>query len=64
MRGLELLTPPEMEKRFGLPPARIAMMPWKVAKTYVAVANLSGHAAVAIIHDVGNNEWRVVGYHD
>ena len=62
--GVEVLTPTEMEKKYGKPPARLSALPWKAPRTYVAIANLSGHAAVALLKDVGGGDWKVVGYHD
>ncbi len=61
--GIEVLTPAEMEKKYGKPPARLSAFPWKNATTYIAVANLSGRAAIALLHR-GRAGWRVVGYHD
>jgi|CXWL01.1.fsa_nt_gi hypothetical protein len=63
--GIEILTPAEMEKKYGKPPARLANLPWRTGKTMIAVANLSGHAAVAVLrqHPAGMG-WQVVGYHD
>ncbi len=60
---VEVLTPAEMEKKYGRPPSRLQAMPWQRSRTYVAVGNLSGRAAVAVIKDTGSG-WRVVGYHD
>jgi hypothetical protein len=62
--GIELLTPPEMEKKYGKPPARLSQFPWKAARTYIAVANLSGHAAVAVVQAQATHGWRVVAFHD
>jgi len=61
--GIEVLTPAEMEKKYGPPPARLSSLPWKSANTYVAVANLSGRAAVVLFHR-SRNGWRAVAYHD
>jgi hypothetical protein len=61
--GIEVLTPQEMEKKYGKPPARLANVPWKLPHTLIAVANLSGHAAVVIL-TAEVQGWRVVGYHD
>jgi hypothetical protein len=49
LEGLELLTPAEMETRYGKPPQRLASLPWKGPHTYIAVANLSGHPAVLVL---------------
>lgn len=64
LKGLEILTPDEMEKRFGKPPARLSSWPLRSGKTLVAVANISGRAAIALYHHWGGDEWRVVAYHD
>ncbi len=63
--GIEMLSPAEMEKKYGKPPARLSNLPWKNSKTVIAVANLSGHAAVAVLkqHPSGIG-WQVVAYHD
>lgn len=61
--GIEILTPAEMEKKYGPPPARLSSLPWKNPKTLLAVANLSGRAAVAVFHQ-GRLGWRAVAYHD
>jgi hypothetical protein len=60
---IEILSPADMEKKYGRPPSRLANLPWKHDKTYVAVANLSGHAAIAVLHQQGL-AWAVVGYAD
>lgn len=60
---LEVLTAPEMEKKFGAPPRRLSNWNFRAPNTYVAVANLSGHAAVVMLKQVGA-AWQVVGYHD
>jgi alpha-ketoglutarate-dependent taurine dioxygenase len=62
-KGFEALTPSEMEQRFGKPPARLAAWPLHNGKTYLVVASLSGRAAVALYHEVGD-DWRIVAYHD
>ncbi|MBI3183816.1 MAG: hypothetical protein HYZ28_16890 [Myxococcales bacterium] len=62
--GVEVLTPAEMEKKHGRPPARLQSMPWRGARTFLAVANLSGRPAVVLVKDTGQRGWRVVGYHD
>ncbi len=61
--GIEVLTPGEMEKKYGKPPGHLAAIPWRGPDTYLAVANLSGHAAVAIFHRV-DGAWRVIAFHD
>lgn len=60
---IEVLDPAAMEKKYGKPPARLQNLPWRGAKTYVAIANLSGHAAVAVFRYTGVN-WAVIGYAD
>ncbi len=62
-KGFEVLTPAEMEQRFGKLPARLSSWPIGVGRTYLVVANLSGRAAVALYHEVGG-DWRIVAYHD
>lgn len=62
--SVEVLLPAEMEKKYGRPPARLLAFPWRSGRTYLAVANLSGRAAVAVLKQVGDGDWRVVGYHD
>jgi hypothetical protein len=61
---IEVLTPAEMEKKYGRPPARLKAMPWNAPRTMIAVGNLSGHAAVAVFHSATNGVWQMVGYHD
>lgn len=62
---VEVMTPAEMEKKYGKPPARLAQLNLKAPKTYVAVGNLSGHAAVAVVKShPTHGVWQVVGYHD
>src|SRR5262249_54729281 len=52
-KGFEVLTPAEMEQRFGKPPPRLSSWPISSGKTYLVVANLSGRAAVALYHQEG-----------
>ncbi len=61
--GLEVLTPADMEKKYGKPPARLAQFPYKAARSYVVVGNLSGHAAVVVFRQVGTR-WKAAAYHD
>ena len=61
--GIEVLTPAEMEKKYGKPPKHLAAIPWRGPDTYLAVANLSGHAAVTIFRRV-DGAWRVIAFHD
>ncbi len=60
---IEVLAPADMEKKYGKPPQRLSQLPWRGQKTYVAVANLSGHAAIAVFRQTGLS-WVVVGYAD
>jgi hypothetical protein len=60
---VEVLTPAEMEKKYGKPPSRLGSLKWQGQHTWLAVANLSGHAAIAVMHSDGPR-WSVVGYHD
>lgn len=60
---IEVLAPADMEKKYGKPPQRLSQLPWRGQKTYVAVANLSGHAAIAVFRQAGAS-WVVVGYAD
>jgi hypothetical protein len=45
---IEVLSMPEMEKKYGKPPARLGLGNLRDADLYVAVGNLSGHAAVLL----------------
>jgi hypothetical protein len=60
---VEILTPTEMEKKYGKPPARLTSFPWKGPNTYLAVTRLAGHAAVAVFRE-SNGTARVIAYHD
>ena len=60
---LEVLTPQEMVKKFGAPPRRLSSWGFRAPNTFVGVANLSGHAAVVVLKQVGA-AWQVVAYHD
>lgn len=60
---IELLTPAEMEKKYGPPPRRLSSWSWRAPNAFVAVANLSGHAAVLLLRPVGA-AWQIVGFHD
>jgi hypothetical protein len=60
---VEVLTPTDMEKKYGPPPRRLASWNWRGSNTYLAVANLSGHAAIVMLKPVGA-AWQVVAYHD
>ena len=60
---VEVLTPAEMLKKYGKPPTRLSGLQWQAPKTWLAVANLSGHASVVVVKQVAG-DWYVVGYHD
>ncbi len=62
--GVEVLTATEMEKKYGQPPARLKSWPWRQSQQqYVAVANLSGRAAIIVMKAAGAT-WQVIAYHD
>lgn len=61
--GVEVLTPAEMEKKYGRPPPRLARLPLNQPRTFVAVNNLSGHAAIVVWRLI-NSEWHAVAYTD
>jgi hypothetical protein len=61
--SLEILTPAEMEKKYGRPPQRLARWDLRGANTFLAVGNLSGHATVLLLRQVGIT-WQVLGFHD
>lgn len=60
---VEVLTPAEMEKKYGKPPQRLASWNWRGSGVMVVVANMSGRAAVLLMRQFGA-VWQVVGYHD
>jgi len=63
--GIEVLSATDMERRYGKPPARLANFPYRgPGRTLLAVANLSGHAAIAVFREVGVHDFRMVAYHD
>ncbi len=62
--GIEVLTPVQMEQRYGKPPSRLAGLPWKAPHIYLAVGNLSGRAAILVFQQKGPRIWRAVGYTD
>lgn len=65
LNGIEVLSPADMEKKYGHPPARLSNLPIHGAHTWCAVANLSGHPAVAIVREEGpERTLKVVGYTD
>jgi hypothetical protein len=61
--GIEILTPSEMLKRYGNPPSRLSTLPWRRPRTYLAVANISGRATIAVFHRSAAG-WRVAGFTD
>ncbi|MDP1824758.1 MAG: hypothetical protein Q8L48_15995 [Archangium sp.] len=61
--SVEVFLPADMEKKYGKPPARLSAWNWRSPNTYVAVGNLSGHAAIVLLHQAGA-AWQVVGFHD
>jgi hypothetical protein len=61
--GIEVLTPAEMESKYGPPPARLGSFPWNSAHSYIAIGNLSGRAAIVLFRR-GRSGWRAVAYHD
>ena len=60
---VEVLTPTEMEKKYGRPPQRLSSWNWRGAGVLVVVANVSGRASVLLMRQFGA-VWQVVGYHD
>jgi len=63
---IEVLTPQEMEKKYGKPPARLKNLPWNTGtRTFIAVGNLSGHACIAVYREAAlPHHWQIVGYTD
>jgi hypothetical protein len=61
--NIEILSPTEMEQRYGKPPPRLKSFPWKAPRTLIAVGNLSGHAAIVLMTKI-ENSWRVSGFTD
>lgn len=61
--SVEVLTPADMEKKYGKAPARLNGWNLKAPNTYVAIGNLSGHASILLLRQVGAT-WQVVGFHD
>jgi hypothetical protein len=61
--SLEILTPADMEKKYGKAPARLAQWNLRAPNTLIAVGNLSGHATVLLLRQVGMT-WQVLGFHD
>jgi len=61
--SIEVLTPAEMEKKYGKAPQRLARWDARGPNTYFAVANLSGHATVLLLKQAGLT-WQVTAFHD
>lgn len=62
--GIEVLSAQEMEKKYGQPPARLKNWPWRNGgQQFIAVANVSGRAAIVVLKYVGST-WQVTAYHD
>lgn len=61
--SVDVFLPADMEKKYGKPPQRLSGWNWRSPNTYVAVGNLSGHAAVLLLHQAGA-AWQVIGFHD
>ena len=61
--SVEVFLPADIEKKYGKPPARLSSWAWRQPNTYVAVGNLSGHATILLLHQVGA-AWQVIGFHD
>jgi len=60
---IEVLTPEEMERKHGAPPKRLGTLDYRGPNTYVAVANLSGRAAVAVFR-ISQGAVKAVAYTD
>lgn len=61
--GVDVLTPAELEQKYGKPPARLASFPRSNRLLY-AVANVSGHGVVLALSEGDDGHWSVVGYTD
>lgn len=61
--GVEVFTPADFEKKYGSPPARLKNWPWRQSGQYLAIANVSGRAAIIVLRSAGMT-WQVIGYHD
>lgn len=62
--AVEVLTPDEMEKKHGKPPARLAALPWRAPNTWIAVGNLSGIPVVAIFQLNPRTGWKLIAFTD
>jgi hypothetical protein len=63
LEGLEVLTPEEMERRHGKPPARLASLPWRAPGVHVVVANVSGRGVVLLTR-LSADGAEVIAFHD
>lgn len=61
--GVEILSAADMEKKYGRMPQRLSGWSTRGANTFLAVGNLSGHATVILLRQVGV-AWQVLGFHD
>ncbi len=61
--SVEILTPADMEKKYGKAPQRLNSWNLRAPNTFVAVGNLSGHATILLLRQAGA-AWQVVGFHD
>jgi hypothetical protein len=61
---IEVLSVPEMEKKYGRSPARLGLGNLKDPDIYVAVGNLSGHAAILLLRVPENSQARAFAYTD
>jgi hypothetical protein len=61
---IEVLSVPEMEKKYGKSPARLGLGSLKDPDIYVAVGNLSGHAAILLLRVPENSQARAFAYTD
>lgn len=62
--AVEILTPDQMLKKHGKPPARLAALPWQAPNTWIAVGNLSGVPVVAIFQEQPKTGWKLVALTD
>ncbi|GMU59649.1 MAG: hypothetical protein AMXMBFR34_14120 [Myxococcaceae bacterium] len=61
--SVEILTAADMEKKYGRAPQRLGAWPTRGSNTFLAVANVSGHATVLLLRQSGIT-WQVLGIHD
>lgn len=62
--AIEVLTPDQMEKKHGRPPARLAALPWRAPNTWIAIGNLSGVPVVALFQQHPRSGWQLVAFTD